>query len=64
MDKKLATYICTGCGIGEALDIDQLSKVAQKECKAALVKTHACLCGPEGVAMLRRTFKTKASTAS
>jgi len=59
MDKKLATYICTGCGIGEALDIDQLSKVAQKECKAALVKTHACLCGPEGVAMLKADIQNE-----
>ena len=24
MDKKYGVYICTGCGIGESLDIDAL----------------------------------------
>ena len=27
MDKKLGVYICTGCGIGDSLDIDALKKV-------------------------------------
>ncbi len=52
MDKKIAVYICTGCGIGEALDVDQLSSVATSECKAAICKNHACLCSPEGVRMI------------
>ena len=53
MDKKIAVYICTGCGIGEALDIDQLSKVATSECKAAVCKNHPNLCGPAGVQLIR-----------
>ncbi len=53
MEKKLATYICTGCGIGDALDIDQLCNVAQKECKVPVVKTHACLCSQEGVDLIK-----------
>ena len=53
MDKKIAVYICTGCGIGEALDIDQLSKVATSECKAAVCKNHPNLCGPEGAQLIR-----------
>jgi quinone-modifying oxidoreductase subunit QmoB len=53
MDKKLGVYICTGCGIGESLDIDALKKVATKEFKAPVCKTHEWLCGAEGVEMIK-----------
>ncbi|MGC9196353.1 MAG: FAD-dependent oxidoreductase [Syntrophobacteraceae bacterium] len=53
MDKKIGVYICTGCGIGEALDVDQLSTVATSECKAALCKNHPSLCSPEGAQMIK-----------
>ncbi|MCE5335441.1 MAG: hydrogenase iron-sulfur subunit [Desulfobacteraceae bacterium] len=53
MDKKVAVYICTGCGIGDALDIDALSKVATKECKAPVCRNHPNLCGAEGLQMIR-----------
>ena len=53
MDKKIAVYICTGCGIGEALDIEQLSKVATSECKAAVCKNHPNLCSSEGAQLIR-----------
>ncbi|OGP50767.1 MAG: heterodisulfide reductase subunit A [Deltaproteobacteria bacterium RBG_13_43_22] len=53
MDKKLGVYICTGCGIGESLDIDALKKVASKEFKAPVCKTHSWLCGTEGVEMIK-----------
>ena len=51
MDKKICTYICTGCGIGEALDIEELSGVVTGEMSQEC-KTHACLCGSEGRAFL------------
>jgi quinone-modifying oxidoreductase subunit QmoB len=53
MEKKLAVYICSGCGIGEALDIEKLSGVATKECKAAICKNHPNLCGQEGVKIIK-----------
>ncbi len=53
MDKKIAVYICTGCGIGEALDIEQLSKVATSECKAAVCRNHPNLCNSEGAQLIR-----------
>jgi quinone-modifying oxidoreductase, subunit QmoB len=53
MDKKLGVYICTGCGIGDSLDIDALKKVATKEFKAPVCKTHSWLCGSEGVEMIK-----------
>lgn len=53
MDKKTGVYICTGCGIGESLDVEALSKVAAKEGKVPVCKSHPFLCGQEGVAVIK-----------
>jgi len=53
MDKKYGVYICTGCGIGEALDIEKLSAVP-KEAGVGIVKTHPFLCGKEGLDLLKQ----------
>lgn len=52
MDKKYGVYICTGCGIGDALDIKALSDVAGEE--GFPVKDHAFLCGKEGVELIKK----------
>ncbi len=52
MDKKYGVYICEGCGIGEALDIEKLCDVPKEEGLA--VKTCPVLCGKEGVALLKK----------
>lgn len=52
MESKVRVYICTGCGIGEALDVAQLQAVAENEYKAH-VSTHPHLCGRDGVSTLR-----------
>lgn len=54
MEKKIAVYICTGCGIGDALDIDALSKVASKEFKADICKNDAFLCGKSGIEIIKQ----------
>ncbi len=51
MDKKYCAYICTGCGIGDALDIEALSGVVSGEMSMEC-KTHAYLCGAEGRAFV------------
>jgi quinone-modifying oxidoreductase subunit QmoB len=38
-DGKIGVFICTGYGIAEALNIDALLKVAEKECKVDFTKT-------------------------
>ena len=48
MPKKVGVYLCTGCSIGEAIDTDELVKVASGEFKAAMCRTHEFLCGSEG----------------
>ena len=60
MDKKLAVYICTGCGIGDTLNIEALGNVATKEYKAPICKTGEALCSPEGAALIIRKMMAKA----
>lgn len=50
---KYAAYLCSGCGIGDKLDVGALEKVATKEGKMAVVKSHPFLCNAEGVQMIR-----------
>ncbi len=50
MDKKYSAYICTGCGIGDALDIEALSGVAGEQ--GMTCKTHEFLCGADGRAVI------------
>ena len=57
MDKKLGLYICSGCSIGDSVDVDKLAIMAQKEYKPAVCQTHAFLCGDEGVAIIRRDIE-------
>ncbi|MBW1997926.1 MAG: hydrogenase iron-sulfur subunit [Deltaproteobacteria bacterium] len=57
MEKKVAVYICTGCGIGDALDIDQLSKVATEEKGVPICKNHPNLCSREGAEIIKRDME-------
>ncbi|MDH5299599.1 MAG: FAD-dependent oxidoreductase, partial [Desulfobulbaceae bacterium] len=52
MDKKYSAYICTGCGIGEAMDIEALAALTKSE-GGIECKTHASLCGAEGLALIK-----------
>ncbi len=60
MDKKYGVYICEGCGIGEALDIEALKGVADEEGLNA--KTHPILCSPEGVDFLKQDIEGGVNT--
>jgi len=51
MDKKICAYLCTGCGIGDALDIEALSGVVSGEMKTEC-KTHQAFCSPDGRALI------------
>jgi len=51
-DDRTELYICTGCGIGEALDAEALAALGNPELKHPGV-VHGPLCVPEGVAALR-----------
>jgi len=62
MDKKLGVYICSGCGIGECLDLDKLSGVATKEHTIQVCRTHPFLCGEEGTQLIRKDIEDGVNT--
>jgi len=63
MDKKLGLYVCTGCDIGDAVDVDKLVKEATEEVSVPITKTHPCLCGPEGVKLIRSDIASEGINA-
>ena len=49
---KLGVFLCTGCGIGDALDVEAVIEAANdKGCACTL--THECFCAPEGLEAIR-----------
>jgi len=52
MDKKYGVYICTGCGIGDTLDMKALAGVPDNE--GLNCTTHPFLCSKEGVALIQK----------
>ncbi len=61
-DNKFAAYICSGCGIGDVLDIAALEKVAKTEGKMAIIRSHPFLCNTEGVQMIRDDIEKEGVT--
>ncbi len=60
MDKKYGVYICTGCGIGDALDIEKLKEIPEEE--GLSCKTHPMFCGKEGVEVLKKDVEEGTNT--
>ena len=55
--KIIQTYICTGCDIGESLDVEKLKKVPKEsaeEVRQEEAKTHQFLCGKEGLQLIQK----------
>ncbi len=52
MAEKIGCFICTGCGIGEALEVDKLVEAAEEK-QATIVKTHDALCKTEGLNLIK-----------
>ena len=50
MSNDISVFICSGCGIGEAIDVDALGGLVTEEFGVSSVKTHSALCGKDGVA--------------
>ena len=57
MDKKTAVYICTGCGIGDALNIEQLKEEGTADFGIDVIKDHPFLCGQEGVDLIKQDIQ-------
>jgi len=52
-DRKPGVYLCKGCGIAEAVSVDELEQVATGESKIPHCRQHDALCSEEGVALIR-----------
>ena len=57
MDQKIGVYICSGCGIGESIDVEALSAVAN-EFKIAKCLDHPVMCGEEGAGLIRADLES------
>ena len=61
-EKKLAAYICKGCGLGDRLDTSQLATIAEREGKCKIVREHEFLCNADGVATIRNDIENEGVT--
>mgnify|MGYP005833933141 CR=1 FL=1 len=52
MDQKIGVYLCSGCGIGDAIDMDALSAIA-KGFKCVKCEINSVQCSPESVQSIR-----------
>lgn len=53
MEKKIGLYICTGCSIGESIDVEKSTNIAKNALRVPLVKSHFALCGKDGVDLIK-----------
>ena len=51
---KIGVFLCSGCSIGEAVDLDAIAGAAKEQGPAA-THIHPCLCGDEGLQAIRDT---------
>src|SRR5512135_3019833 len=63
MEKKLGVYLCGGCGIAGAVDMEKLASVATGEMKAPVCRTHPFLCGKEGSSLITADIKNEGVNA-
>jgi quinone-modifying oxidoreductase subunit QmoB len=59
MEKKYALYICTGCSIGESINVEKLTNIAKNVLKVPMTKSHFALCGKEGVDLIKNDVATE-----
>lgn len=55
MEKKIAVYICEGCGISDAINTEKLEKTVRN----FPVKRHPAFCSPEGVEIIKNDMKNE-----
>jgi len=63
-EKKFGVYICTGCGIGEVVNIEKLKKSSARAAKteADNIRVHQILCSPEGLDVIKNDIKEGVNT--
>jgi len=59
---KIGVFLCSGCGIGDVIDLDKAIEAAEEEGIATSVK-HPCLCEAEGLETIRTTIESSSLDA-
>lgn len=54
IETKVGVYLCSGCGIGDSINCEQLNQVASNENKVPVCKVSPWLCSEENVDMIRK----------
>jgi len=57
LNKNIALAVCTGCSIGECIDVEHLMKVAGEEMEGIACMKHPALCSEEGLDQLHRLVR-------
>ena len=55
MTKKLGVYMCKGCGLGDALDMEKLDKKVPPKVKFRF--SHDILCSSEAVDLIKKDIE-------
>jgi len=53
-EMKMGAYLCSGCGIGDRLDMQELEMTATRDGKAGFCKTSEFLCSRAGIEMIQQ----------
>ncbi|NNJ53862.1 MAG: CoB--CoM heterodisulfide reductase iron-sulfur subunit A family protein, partial [Ignavibacteriaceae bacterium] len=59
VETKVGVYLCSGCEIGEAVNIDELGKIASEESKVPVCKNNSWLCSEAGVEEIKNDIKNE-----
>ncbi len=59
MEKKIGLYLCTGCSIGETINVDPIVNIAKNALKVPVIKSHFAMCGKEGVDLIKNDIKNE-----
>jgi quinone-modifying oxidoreductase subunit QmoB len=58
-EPKVGVYLCSGCAIGESVNIDQLVKVASEENKIPICKVNQWLCSEESLETIKKDIESE-----
>lgn len=54
MEKKIGLYICKGCGIGEAVDVEKIQNIGKNALRVPVVQVHDVFCSREGIDLIKK----------
>ncbi len=58
-ENNVGVYLCSGCGLSESLNLDELVKVAAEENKIPVCKVSQWLCSHEGTDLIKNDIKNE-----